>query len=561
MGWTGWKKDLARSREIKDPRLKKAYDWAITWFLSWCERSGLAPGREAAREFWVRVVRSKDREAWQRKQWEEALAWYLDWQEAVRRETGKVPGMTRAMRVRAAVFATGARRGLAWSTRKTYARWCVRFASTCATDRAVLDTAEARRWLTELVEVAELSFATQKQALNALAFFYLDVCGREEADLGVTFQKTSSRVPVVLSIEELQRFWGELPEEYLLPAELMYGSGVRLQELISLRVKDLDFERGQLVVRGGKGDKDRVTILPRSLMDRLQQHLEKVRKIHESDRAENWPGVMMPNGLGRKYRKAAVSWEWFWEFPAPSIGTDPETGIRRRHHMHAKTFQRNVRAAALRAGIPKRITPHVMRHSFATHLLESGSDIRTVQELLGHAKVETTQRYTHVAKNLSGAGARSPLDAVPGRNRPNVSASPKGGANSLEGMNAHTGTGTPRERTSQQGATDGEREALQTAESAAGHKGAEGPLPPGSGGAAAGREGEEQRSGRARARSGQEVGRGTARLKALIGGLGRAWRRCTGWSGRLRRDKRRRMPCQDGTGASPAEAGFSLPPS
>jgi integron integrase len=316
------------------------------------------------------------------------------------------------MRVRRAVMKMGARRGLAWKTRKTYAGWCGRFAATCAADKEVMDPAQARRWLTKLVEVQKLAFATQKQALNAVAFFYKDVCGREEVDLGVEFQKTTPRVPVVLSIGELERFWDKLPEEYLLPAELMYGSGVRLDELINLRVKDLDFERGQLVVRSGKGDKDRVTVLPRSLVDRLQQHLESARKIHESDRAAKWPGVMMPKGLARKYRGAAVSWEWFWIFPAPKIGTDPETGIRRRHHMHAKTFQRNVRVAARRAKIPKRVTPHVMRHSFATHLLEAGSDIRTVQELLGHAKVETTQRYTHVAQNLSGAGARSPLDAI-----------------------------------------------------------------------------------------------------------------------------------------------------
>jgi hypothetical protein len=213
----------------------------------------------------------------------------------------------------------------------------------------------------------------------------------------------------------------------------MYGSGVRLEELISLRVKDLDFERNQLIVRGGKGDKDRITILPRSLVERLQRHLERVREVHEADRAANWPSLMMPKGLGRKYRRAGVSWEWFWVFPAPNIGTDPETRIRRRHHMHEKTFQRSVRVAARKAEIPKHVTPHAMRHSFATHLLEAGSDIRTVQELLGHAKVETTQRYTHVAENLSGAGARSPLDAV-------------GLAGRHRGRTGEAGTGEPDHR-------------------------------------------------------------------------------------------------------------------
>lgn len=408
--WTGWKADLEHNREIKDARLRQAYAWALDWFLGWCERQDLIPGRSAAREFWVRAVRRKQRVKWQLRQWQEALEWYLDWQVMVERD-GELDGTpTRAMRVKRAVFTTGARRGLARTTRKTYAGWCARFAASCETDREVLDVARARNWLSSLVDEQNLAYATQKQALNALAFFYLDVCGWEEVDLRVEFRKTTPRVPVVLSINELRQFWEGLSGEYQLAAELMYGSGVRLAELVSLRVKDLDFERGQLVVRSGKGDKDRVTILPRSLVERLQRHLADARRIHEADRAEGWPGVMMPKGLGQKYRSASVSWEWFWLFPAPNIGTDPDSGIRRRHHMHPKTLQRHVRRAARRAKIPKHITPHVMRHCFATHLLEAGSDIRTIQELLGHAKVETTQRYTHVAKNGNGPGTTSPLD-------------------------------------------------------------------------------------------------------------------------------------------------------
>jgi integron integrase len=270
----------------------------------------------------------------------------------------------------------------------------------------------ARDWLTARVEVEKVSFATQKANLNALAFFFKDVCGWEEVDLGVELRKTTPRVPVVLSVPELRRFWDGLEEQYRLAAELMYGSGIRLDEFLNLRVKDLDFDRRQLIVRAGKGDKDRVTILPQSLMERLRVHLEEARKLHEADRAAGRPGVMMPNALDRKYRHAGMEWEWFWVFPSGRISTDPVTGIRRRHHMDPEALRRRMRRARQGAGITKRVTPHVMRHSFATHLLEAGSDIRTVQELLGHAKVETTQRYTHVAQNLSGAGARSPLDTI-----------------------------------------------------------------------------------------------------------------------------------------------------
>lgn len=356
-------------------------------------------------------MQKKARQAWQLEQWAEAMAWYLEWLEMVRRDRGMEVTASLTMRVREAVMRTGARRGLAWRTRKTYAGWCKRFAAYCGKARTMLDETRAREWLTDLVAVQKVAYATQKQALNALAFFYKDVCGRESVDLRVELCETEERVPVVLSHGELRRFWTHLDEKYRLAAELMYGSGVRLDELINLRVKDLDFERQQLVVRAGKGDKDRVTILPESLMERLRVHLEAVRVVYEGDRERGLPGVYMPKALGRKYRKAAESWEWHWVFPAPKIGTDPESGIRRRHHMHPTVFQRQVKKAAGLAEIPKRVTPHVLRHSFATHLLEAGSDIRTIQDLLGHADVRTTQRYTHVAAHANGRGVTSPLDA------------------------------------------------------------------------------------------------------------------------------------------------------
>ena len=194
-----------------------------------------------------------------------------------------------------------------------------------------------------------------------------------------------------------------------LMAELMYGSGLRLMELLSLRIKDVDLERRQLIIRQGKGGKDRVTVLPDALVERLRAHVERLRRLHAEDREAGWPGVWMPEGLERKYPKAGEKWEWQWFFPSRQQMRDPRTRLLRRHHVLDATFQNAIRQAALRARLNKRVTPHVLRHSFATHLLESGTDIRTIQDLLGHKDVSTTQIYTHVMQK-PGLGVRSPLD-------------------------------------------------------------------------------------------------------------------------------------------------------
>ena len=192
-------------------------------------------------------------------------------------------------------------------------------------------------------------------------------------------------------------------------AELMYGSGIRLMELLRLRIKDVDLERSQLIIRAGKGDQDRVTVLPESLGERLRQHRGGLRDLYHADRRTNLPGVWLPEALERKYPQAGESWEWQWFFPSRQLMTDPRTGRKRRHHILDASFQHAIRAGAQKAQLHKRVTPHVLRHSFATHLLESGTDIRTLQDLLGHKNVTTTQIYTHVMKK-PGLGVRSPLD-------------------------------------------------------------------------------------------------------------------------------------------------------
>jgi integron integrase len=274
------------------------------------------------------------------------------------------------------------------------------------------DGEDIKGFLSELAVKGRVSKSTQKQALNALVFLFREGLGREAGDLkGFQMSRRGPRVPTVLSSKECGRLFEAMEGTARLMAELMYGSGLRLMELLRLRVKDVDLERGQVIVRAGKGDKDRVTVLPEVLVERLRAHRDRLRGLHEEDRAAGLAGVWMPEALARKYPGAAVSWEWFWFFPSRQASLDPHAGVERRHHLLEGAFQFSVRAAARKARLNKRVTPHTLRHSFATHLLEGGTDIRSVQDLLGHVDVATTQIYTHVM-NRPGLGIRSPLDSL-----------------------------------------------------------------------------------------------------------------------------------------------------
>jgi integron integrase len=312
--------------------------------------------------------------------------------------------------VRRAVDQAGARRGLARRTRQTYSGWAGRYARWVGDARETMNPEKARDWLGRLVSEEQVSFSTQKQALNALAFFFKDVCAQAEVDLRVTLRRTPKRIPVVLSLAEVASILKRLPENCRLAAELQYGAGLRVTELLNLRVKDVDGPRGQVTIRGGKGDQDRVTVLPRAVAAKLEKRKAALREIHDGDRLAGTPGVALPKALARKMPRAGERWEWFWLFPASKLSVDPDSGIRRRHHLHPGSYAEAIRRAASEGGIEKRVTTHALRHSFATHLLEQGSDIRTVQDLLGHADVSTTLIYTHVAENLSQCGVRSPLD-------------------------------------------------------------------------------------------------------------------------------------------------------
>jgi len=276
-----------------------------------------------------------------------------------------------------------------------------------------MGSAEVVAFLTHLATVVGVAASTQNQALSALLFLYRVVLGRELAGLGDAARAHSQRrLPVVLSRDEAHAVLRELRglnEIYGLAGTLLYGAGLRILECLRLRVRDLDFERHQITLRNGKGGRDRPALLPRSAEAGLRRQLERTRGLHRSDLAAGEGHVKLPFALARKYPGCATLWEWQWVFPASRISADPRTGERHRHHLHETAVQRAVREAGLRAGIDRRVTCHVLRHSFATHLLESGSDIRTVQELLGHRDVRTTQIYTHVL-NRGPAAIRSPAD-------------------------------------------------------------------------------------------------------------------------------------------------------
>ena len=296
-------------------------------------------------------------------------------------------------------------------TEEAYVGWVRRYVRHCGMRHpADLGAEDVRRFLTSLATERVVAAATQNQAASALVFLYGEVLGQPLGAMGdVVRAKEPGRLPVVLSKDEVGRVIGRLSGTSKLVAMLLYGSGLRLLEALRLRVKDVDFARSEVVVRGGKGDRDRVTMLPQLVRDPLVEHLRRVERWHRQDLAIGGGVVELPGALGRKLPGAEREWVWQWVFPAARRHRDAATGECRRHHLHETMVQRAMKQAVREAGIPRRATCHTLRHSFATHLLEAGYDIRTVQELLGHRDVRTTMIYTHVL-NRGGLGVRSPAD-------------------------------------------------------------------------------------------------------------------------------------------------------
>ena len=274
-----------------------------------------------------------------------------------------------------------------------------------------LGAEEVERFLTYLAVEGKVAASTQNQAKSALLFLYREVLGIELGWLDDIEQaKTPKRLPVVLTRPEIQALLSRLQGTHWLIANMLYGTGMRIMECLRLRVKDIEFSRQEILIRDGKGFKDRVTMLPDTLVNPFKSHIENVKALHDQDLAAGYGSVYMPNALDKKYPTASRDWGWQYAFPTASLSTDPRSGEIRRHHVQDQTFQRAMKQAVRNANIVKPATPHSLRHSFATHLLEGGYDIRTVQELLGHTDVSTTMIYTHVL-NKGGKGVKSPLDA------------------------------------------------------------------------------------------------------------------------------------------------------
>lgn len=383
---------------------------AAKMYLDWREKQGRGPARESLRWFY--------REG--RKQGPVDVD--APRQATLEVPTVRLPAPRRPMEPPSAGSDPGAvpwekdlikairERGFLWRTEQTYREWAVRFARFIAPRSPYAASGEeVAAFLSELAVNGRASPSAQKQALNALVFLMQEALHRDLGEMKFQRANPKQRVPTVLSVAEVKSLFAQMDGTPRLMAELAYGAGLRLMELLRLRIHHLDFDRGRLMVLAGKGDKDRVTVLPEKLIPQLKEHVNGLRELWKIDRTEKLPGVWLPEGLAKKYPQAGVSWEWQWLFPTAKPVRDPATDIFRRHHLSDAWFQKVLKQAVGKAGFGKRVSPHTLRHSFGTHLLEGGTDIRTVQELMGHADIRTTQIYLHVMQK-PGFGVRSPLD-------------------------------------------------------------------------------------------------------------------------------------------------------
>jgi integron integrase len=407
---------VLQSEPLPDAQ-RQQYRRLLVRYLHHCKSTGQRATVRSAREFVAKLTAEGPASIAEVPHGKEALNWFFRTARQHKRSLRSIPPLARVdlgnvewerrliERLRFLHYQ--------WRTEETYRGWAWRF-SRFLQDKPVESATEddIRTFLSRLATEYRMSASSQKQALNALVFLLREALGKQLGDFS-DFIRARKRlpIPVALAREECQRLFASLDGTMRLMAELMYGSGLRLTELLGLRVKDVDLERRQLIVRAGKGGKDRVTVLPESLVDRLRAQRERLRTLYADDQRDRVPGVWVPEGLERKYPQAGKLWEWQWFFPSRQLMNDPRSGLRRRHHVLDATFQTAIRLASRKAELNKRVTPHVLRHSFATHLLESGTDIRTLQDLLGHNNVTTTQIYTHVMRK-PGLGVRSPLDAV-----------------------------------------------------------------------------------------------------------------------------------------------------
>lgn len=397
--------------------------WASR-FLAFVYKKGRRNIDELVLEFLEDQQKTHKMEDWQIRQAKQALKLYLDHfdaravlQEATGAENSEdnqnEPAVMEKMRnvIRLKHYS--------YSTERTYLDWAKRFfiyVSEIHKSISSISEKDLKNFLTWLAINQRVSSSTQNQAFNALLFLFREVLRKDVGDLtGTVRAKRGVRLPVVLTVEEVKAILSQLSGRNLLIAQLLYGSGLRLMECARLRVKDIDLDGNLLYVRSGKGDNDRTTILPRATKESLRDHLEQVKVLHEKDLEAGHGEVYLPDALDRKYPNSGREWGWQYVFPANQLSVDPRSGKIRRHHISGKAIQSAIGIAIRKAAIPKHATVHTLRHSFATHLLMNGVNIREVQELLGHKNVETTMVYTHVMRDMANA-PESPLDIIMSNN-------------------------------------------------------------------------------------------------------------------------------------------------
>lgn len=412
----GFRDFLSAKRLVPEKKINYYLHW-VSSFQLFCEQNNFTHADDAhILPFLNQLARGK--EEWQVSQAREAIRLYqfflardvrqLHQDSGSDEEAVKVAWRSVAKETQEALRLRHRSR----STEKSYLYWLRLFYTFVeGKSPSAIETQDVKNFMSHLAVDRSVSASTQNQAFNAMLFLYRHVLDRPLDDLSEAVRaRKRRRLPVVLKKKEIDAILAHLSPLHRLMAMLIYGCGLRVQECMSLRVKDLDFEQGSLTVRSGKGDKDRLTVLPGSLKNDMQEQLMRARELFERDRKLGAPGVFLPDALERKYPNAGKEWGWFWVFPAITPSVDHRSGVRRRHHCHVTSLQRCFKQAVRAAGLTCNATVHTLRHSFATHLLERGHDIRTIQELLGHSNVQTTMIYTHVAgKNI--LGVTSPLDS------------------------------------------------------------------------------------------------------------------------------------------------------
>ncbi len=416
--------EFLRSRNLVNEKYIQFYAHWASKFLTFSNDHENLRHELRIEDFLNRLKAKQSIADWQIKQASDALSLYvnnfLEADKSVLYPNAEQPSNTRpevpkiVSEVRKAIRI----KHYSYSTERSYIDWVKRFFNYIVNEKKkdinskAIDSNDVKDYLSYLALKRRVSASTQNQAFNALLFLFREVLKIEPGDLSKTVRaKRGQRLPVVLSVDEVRELLKNVSEGSLLVLQLLYGSGLRLMEAARLRVKDIDFSSSLIIVRGAKGDKDRSTVLPEAVQEQLKVHLEKVKTLHEKDLKSGYGEVYLPEALERKYRNAAKEWHWQYVFPSAKLSVDPRSGKIRRHHISDKSIQDALKKAVRQAGIAKHVTVHTLRHSFATHLLMSGINIRDVQELLGHKNVETTMIYTHVMRDMKNA-PKSPLDNI-----------------------------------------------------------------------------------------------------------------------------------------------------